>query len=152
MYGGGFAAGAGAEPVTAPRSCRMAATARMGRSRAAFGEQHFSPIGEISTGNVHKLGLAWSMDLPPGNSVSQPLEIDGVLYFCTAYSIIHAVEAASGKELWTFNPKVPEATGKKLAWAGAAGVSPGGTAISTPAHRTGGSSRSMRQRENRYGR
>jgi quinohemoprotein ethanol dehydrogenase len=83
-----------------------------------FGEQHFSPLGEISTGNVNTLGLVWSMDLPPGNSVSQPLEIDGVLYFCTGYSIIHAVEAATGKALWTYDPKAPEAAGKKLrlAW------------------------------------
>ena len=83
-----------------------------------FGEQHFSPLSEISTGNVNKLGLVWSMDLPPGNSVSQPLEIGGVLYFCTAYSIIHAVEASTGKELWTYDPKAPEAAGKKLrlAW------------------------------------
>jgi quinohemoprotein ethanol dehydrogenase len=83
-----------------------------------FGEQHFSPLNEISTGNVNKLGLVWSKDLPPGNSVSQPLEIAGVLYFCTGYSIIHAVEAASGKELWTYDPKAPEAAGKKLrlAW------------------------------------
>jgi quinohemoprotein ethanol dehydrogenase len=83
-----------------------------------FGEQHFSPLNEINTGNVNKLGLVWSIDLPPGNSVSQPLEIDGVLYFCTAYSIIHAVEVASGKELWTYDPKTPEAAGRKLrlAW------------------------------------
>ncbi len=83
-----------------------------------FGEQHFSPLGEISAGNVNKLGLKWSMDLPPGNSVSQPLEIDGVLYFCTAYSIVHAVAAATGKELWSYDPHAPEAAGKKLrlAW------------------------------------
>lgn len=79
-----------------------------------FGEQHFSPLSEIGTSNVNKLGLVWSMDLPPGNSVSQPLEIAGVLYFCTGYSIIHAVQAATGKELWTYDPKAPEAAGKKL--------------------------------------
>ena len=79
-----------------------------------FGEQHFSPLHEIGTDNVSKLGLVWSMDLPLGNSVSQPLEINGVLYFCTAYSIIHAVEAATGKALWSYDPKAPEAAGKKL--------------------------------------
>jgi quinohemoprotein ethanol dehydrogenase len=83
-----------------------------------FGEQHFSPLSEINADNVSKLGLVWSMDLPPGNSVTQPLEVDGVLYFSTAYSIIHAVEAASGRELWSYDPKAPEAAGKKLrlAW------------------------------------
>ena len=83
-----------------------------------FGEQHFSPLKEISDNNLSKLGLVWSMDLPPGNSVTQPLEIDGVLYFSTGYSIIHALEAGSGRELWSYDPKVPEASGKKLrlAW------------------------------------
>ena len=83
-----------------------------------FGEQHFSPLKEISDNNLSKLGLVWSMDLPPGNSVTQPLEIDGVLYFSTGYSIIHALEARSGRELWSYDPKVPEASGKKLrlAW------------------------------------
>ena len=39
-----------------------------------FGEQHFSPLKEIGENNLSKLGLVWSMDLPPGNSVTQPLE------------------------------------------------------------------------------
>jgi len=58
------------------------------------------------------------MDLPTGNSVTQPLEVDGVLYFSTGYSVIHAVEAASGKELWSYDPKTAQAAGKKLrlAW------------------------------------
>src|SRR5690606_22017481 len=29
------------------------------------GQQHFSPLQEISLANVGRLGLAWSMDLPP---------------------------------------------------------------------------------------
>jgi len=41
------------------------------------GEQHFSPLSEIDSGNVERLGLAWSMDLPQQNSVSAPLAIDG---------------------------------------------------------------------------
>jgi quinohemoprotein ethanol dehydrogenase len=83
-----------------------------------FGEQHFSPLGEINADNVSKLGLVWSMDLPTGNSVTQPLEVDGVLYFSTGYSVIHAVESASGKELWSYDPKASQAAGKKLrlAW------------------------------------
>jgi quinohemoprotein ethanol dehydrogenase len=83
-----------------------------------YGEQHFSPLTEINAGNVSELGLVWSMDLPLGTSVTQPLEVEGVLYFSTGYSVIHAVEAASGKQLWSFDPKVPEVAGKKLrlAW------------------------------------
>lgn len=79
-----------------------------------YGEQHFSPLVEISDRNVEKLGLAWSMDLPTGNSVTAPLAIDGVLYFAHGYSVIYAVDAATGKSLWVHDPKAPEASGQKL--------------------------------------
>ncbi|KHK92761.1 PQQ-dependent dehydrogenase, methanol/ethanol family [Novosphingobium malaysiense] len=78
------------------------------------GEQHFSPLDEINSDNAGQLGLAWSMDLPPGNSVSAPLAIDGVLYTATGYSVVRAINAATGKLLWEFDPKVPEAAGSKL--------------------------------------
>jgi quinohemoprotein ethanol dehydrogenase len=83
-----------------------------------FGEQHFSPLTQINDGNVGQLGLVWAMDLPPGNSVTQPLEVDGVIYFATGFSKIHAVDALTGKELWAYDAKVPEARGRKLrlAW------------------------------------
>ncbi len=83
-----------------------------------FGEQHYSPLTQINDSNVNQLGLAWSMDLPPGNSVTQPLEVDGVIYFATGFSKIHAVDVLTGKELWAYDAKVPEARGRKLrlAW------------------------------------
>jgi quinohemoprotein ethanol dehydrogenase len=79
-----------------------------------FGEQHFSPLTAINDGNVAKLGLAWSIDLPPGNSVAEPLEVDGVLFFTRNYSVVTAVDAKTGKELWVFDPHTPEKAGHKL--------------------------------------
>ena len=38
-----------------------------------YGEQHYSPLAEIDRGNVGRLGLAWSMDLPAGNMLRRPL-------------------------------------------------------------------------------
>lgn len=71
-----------------------------------YGQQHFSPLSEINAGNAAKLGLAWSMDLPAENSVTEPIEIGGVLYFATGLSMIHAVESVSGKQLWQYDPQV----------------------------------------------
>lgn len=79
-----------------------------------YGEQHFSPLNQLNTRNIGKLGLAWSIDLPPGNSVSGPLKVADTLYFTTGYSIVHAVDARTGKEKWVFDPKAPEAAGKRL--------------------------------------
>jgi len=93
-----------------------------GRNWAAFGrtygEQHYSPLDEINAGNVARLGLAWSLDLPPGNSVTGPVVVDGVIYVASGYSVLRAIDAASGKVLWLYDPKVPEAAGRKLrtAW------------------------------------
>ena len=79
-----------------------------------FGEQHYSPLEEINQSNVRRLGLAWSMDLGPENSVTQPIAVDGVLYFATGYSVVHAVQAATGKLLWRYDPRAPEVAGLNL--------------------------------------
>lgn len=78
------------------------------------GEQHFSPLDAIDTDNVGKLGLVWSMDLPAQNSVSAPLAIDGILYTATGYTVVRAIDAATGKLLWEYDSKAAEASGRKL--------------------------------------
>jgi quinohemoprotein ethanol dehydrogenase len=80
-----------------------------------FGEQHYSPLAQINQDTIGRLGLAWSMDLEPTeNSVTQPIAVDGVLYFANGHSIVHAVDAANGNLLWRFDPKVSEAAGFRL--------------------------------------
>ena len=79
-----------------------------------YGEQHFSPLTQIDSRNVGRLGLAWSIDLPPGNAATEPVEVGGVLYYAQGLSIIHAVDAASGKELWRFDPHSGEQAGLGL--------------------------------------
>jgi quinohemoprotein ethanol dehydrogenase len=81
-----------------------------------FSEQRFSPLARINSTNVKRLGLAWSLGLTDVWNVSTaPLAVDGVIYFAAGYSVIHAVDAVSGKLLWKYDPKV---TGYKmrLAW------------------------------------
>lgn len=79
-----------------------------------FGEQHFSPLTEINAQTIDKLGLKWALDLPVGNSVTQPIAVDGILYFAAGLSVIHAVDVRSGKELWTYDPKVAETNSSKV--------------------------------------
>jgi quinohemoprotein ethanol dehydrogenase len=98
----GFAANVGAaEPL--PIDSAGANWASGGR---AFDEQHYSPLTQINSKNVGKLGLAWSLDLPGEATLeATPLAIDGVLYFTGQLSKVYAVEAASGKLLWSFDPE-----------------------------------------------
>lgn len=79
-----------------------------------YGEQHFSPLTEINRDTVQRLKLAWSVDLPPGNSVTGPIAVGGVLYTATGHSLISAFDAANGKLLWEYDPKAREAAGRKL--------------------------------------
>lgn len=75
-------------------------------------EQHYSPLDQINTSNVGRLGLAWygEFDTNRGQEAT-PLVIDGVLYTSTAWSKVYAYDAATGKPLWFFDPKVPGKTG-----------------------------------------
>lgn len=79
-----------------------------------YAEQRFSPLDAINTGNVAKLGLAWSYDLDTHRGQeSTPLEVDGVLYTTSAWSKLQAFDVESGKLLWQFDPRVPGETGAK---------------------------------------
>jgi len=73
-----------------------------------FSENHYSPLKEINADNVGRLGLAWFQDLDPvANAFTAPLAVDGVLYFAWGYSVVHAMDAQTGKLLWKHDPKAP---------------------------------------------
>ncbi|UZW53826.1 PQQ-dependent dehydrogenase, methanol/ethanol family [Sphingobium sp. JS3065] len=79
-----------------------------------YDEQHYSPLTEINGGNVATLGLAWKIDLPVSNvTFTQPLEVGGILYYTIGYSVISAVDATTGKELWIYDPHVTDEIGEK---------------------------------------
>ena len=76
------------------------------RPAAATDEADYSRLAEIHTGNVSRLGLAWSLDLPGEVTLeATPLAVDGVLYFSGSYAAVYAVDAASGKLLWKYDPQ-----------------------------------------------
>jgi quinohemoprotein ethanol dehydrogenase len=73
-----------------------------------YDEQRFSPLKQINTQNVSQLGLAWFADLDTNRGQeATPLMIDGVIYISTAWSKVKAFDAATGRILWEFDPKVP---------------------------------------------
>lgn len=79
------------------------------------GQEHFSPLNSIDPSNVAALGLVWSADLPAlANSVTQPVVANGVLYYAVGLSVVHAVDAATGKALWQYDPKVGEVGGLNM--------------------------------------
>src|ERR1700761_911405 len=72
-----------------------------------FGSNHYSPLKLLSTQNVGKLGLAWSLDVDsPMGMANEPLVVDGIIYITTSLDRVIAVEAVTGKVLWKFDPHV----------------------------------------------
>lgn len=70
-------------------------------------ESGYSRLDQINKANVGKLGLAWALDLDNNVSLEgTPLAVDGVLYFAGSYCVVYAVDAVSGKVLWTYDPKI----------------------------------------------
>ncbi len=80
-------------------------------SARTYGEQRFSPLDQINASNVGKLKLAWYFDLETARGQeATPLVVDGVMYVSTAWSIVKAFDAASGRMLWSYDPQVPRST------------------------------------------
>lgn len=80
-----------------------------------FGDNFYSPLNQLNESNVGKLRLKWAIDVPAGDTTyGAPLAIDGVLYYPTGYSVVHAVDAATGRELWRYDPDVASVAGQTM--------------------------------------
>lgn len=79
-----------------------------------YAETRFSKLKQIHDGNVKDLGLVWSYDLGSRRGVeATPLVVDGVMYVTAPWSVVHAIDARTGKKLWIYDPEVPRQTGVK---------------------------------------
>jgi quinoprotein glucose dehydrogenase len=78
------------------------------------GGLRYSPLDQITPANVDRLELVWqhrSGDFHPGSKEhagtafqANPLVIDGVLYYCTPFQRVFALDAETGAERWMFDP------------------------------------------------
>jgi quinoprotein glucose dehydrogenase len=91
------------------------------------GSTHYSALAQIDRGNVANLKPLWEWKtgeepLPefktiPGAFEATPLKIGKTLYLSTPYNRVVALDEATGRELWSYDPKayrdgqVPNGTG-----------------------------------------
>src|ERR671920_623498 len=74
------------------------------------GHRQFSTLDQINTGNVGGLKVAWTYqtgDAQPDNRSQiqcNPIVVHGVLYGTSAGLKTFALDAATGRQLWVFNP------------------------------------------------
>ena len=73
-----------------------------------YAEDRHSLLDRIDVGNVDALGLAWSHDMQSRRGVeATPIVVDGVMYVTASWSVVHALDAITGEELWVYDPEVP---------------------------------------------
>jgi len=73
-----------------------------------YEERHYSPLDEINRDNIDQLNLAWFADYDVNLSQQgTPLYVDGVIYVSTAWSMVNAFDARTGKLLWHYDPQTP---------------------------------------------
>ena len=73
--------------------------------------QRYSALNEINVDNVEHLSPAWSFsfgDEKQRGQESQALVHDGVIYVTASYSRMFAVDAKTGKKIWSYTARLPE--------------------------------------------
>ncbi|BAI95035.1 MULTISPECIES: PQQ-dependent dehydrogenase, methanol/ethanol family [Sphingobium] len=80
-----------------------------------FNGDHYSKLDQINVNTVKDLKPAWSFDFDTvRGQQSEPLVVDGVMYVSTSWSKVYALDAATGRQIWFFDPMVPGDTGVKV--------------------------------------
>lgn len=96
-----------------PGNSRVSAAKRNADWPVYLGDKaatHYSALDQINKSNVARLKVAWSYDTGDrGEFQSNALVIDGVLYTASPSRKVIALKAATGKEVWTFDPKTVRA-------------------------------------------
>ena len=78
----------------------------------------YSPLAQITPANVAQLQRAWSYDshdaFQGSEMQSNPIVVDGILYATTPKMRVVALNAATGREVWSFNPADPQAPVRRI--------------------------------------
>ena len=79
------------------------------------GGSQYSSLDQITAENVSDLEVAWihnSGDFkenPFGTTLQVvPIQVNGLLYYCTPFNRVFALDPATGKEVWVFDPHTPD--------------------------------------------
>lgn len=74
----------------------------------------YSSLADVTPSNVDQLEVAWEwrpderlneeFETRPGPFQAMPLMIDNIVYLTTIYNRVVALDAETGRELWTFDP------------------------------------------------
>ncbi|MBT7641629.1 MAG: PQQ-dependent dehydrogenase, methanol/ethanol family [Rhodobiaceae bacterium] len=73
-----------------------------------YGEQRHSPLTQINAKSIKDLELAFSVDMYTTRGLeASPIVVDGIMYMTSSWSVVYAVDAKTGDEVWSYDPEVP---------------------------------------------
>ena len=68
---------------------------------------YYSPLAKINDRNAGRLGFAWDYALPTNRGLeATPIVVGGTLYTSGNWGKVYALDAATGRELWVYDPGV----------------------------------------------
>jgi alcohol dehydrogenase (cytochrome c) len=75
----------------------------------SYNSQRFSTLNQINRGNVSRLTMKWLLQSPSAEPFLEatPIVRDGIMFFSDAQNSVWALEAATGKRLWTYHRTLP---------------------------------------------
>jgi alcohol dehydrogenase (cytochrome c) len=63
----------------------------------------YSTLNQVNTSNVQQLATAWLFPMPNSSRLEvTPVVVDGIMYV-TGWNEIYALDATTGRQLWTYN-------------------------------------------------
>ena len=78
-----------------------------------IGGTYYSPLADISDQNIARIGFAWDYHTGTRRGLeATPVVVDGVMYTSGNWGRVYALDAATGRELWTYDPEVAGQTGR----------------------------------------
>lgn len=71
-----------------------------------IGGTYYSPLEDINRDNAGKLGFAWEYQLGTKRGLeATPIVVDGVMYAAGNWGRVYSLDAATGRERWTYDPQ-----------------------------------------------
>ena len=59
--------------------------------------------------------LEWSLDMGTTRGLeATPIVDNGIMFVSSTWSVVHAVDARTGAELWVYDPNVPRSWARKV--------------------------------------
>ena len=79
-----------------------------------YHSERFSRLDQVGTDNVADLKVIWAYQMQPSTQAGEglvettPLVVDGIMYLTEPASTVTALDARTGKMLWTWSPDMPD--------------------------------------------